>query len=177
MNICDFKVTISTYRHPPRADKVTKENPVMTGSTITHSHKTFELYFLISGNMVQLKPELQKLKVFDTGGELNVQKAFRVSFPSAANLLCFTYVEENIIRKYSSLNKESKNYTREIFVMRSRHVKVDFCLEQEFEEYNKKLSEIWRLRPNGVLFTNYIDQLKQKNIKGYILASISTRYL
>ena len=69
LNICDYNVTMATYKHPLLVAKTTNQHPVMIGPSIIHSSKTFESYFSLSSNMVRLEPSLQNFKVFGTDGE------------------------------------------------------------------------------------------------------------
>ena len=64
LNICDYNVTMTTYKHPLLVAKTTNQNPVMIGPSIIH-----ESYFSLSSNMVRLEPSLQNLKVFGPDGE------------------------------------------------------------------------------------------------------------
>ena len=102
-NICDYNVTISTYRHPLSTDKAIEEHPVLIGPSIIHWHKTFQSYFLLPSNMVWLKPSLQTIKTFGTDGESNVYKA---SFPNADHLLCFIHKWEDFINYMEKYKKQ-----------------------------------------------------------------------
>ena len=46
-NICDYNVTMTTYKHPLLVAKTINQHPVMIGPSIIHSSKTFESYFLL----------------------------------------------------------------------------------------------------------------------------------
>ena len=68
LNICDYNVTMTTYKHPLLVAKTTNQHPVLIWPSIIHSSKTFESYFSLSSNMVRLESSLQNLKVFGTDG-------------------------------------------------------------------------------------------------------------
>ena len=178
-NIYDYNVTISTYRHPLLIDKATEEHPVLAGPSIIHSHKTFQSYFLLSSNMVRLEPSLQNIKAFGTDGEPNVYNALKASFPNADHLLCFIHTEDNIIRKCVNLNIDSRIYSKEIFGVKSGNTKVkglvDCNSDEEFEREFLRLVEIWKERPRGEDFINYMKEHKKQLIKQCMLASTRER--
>ena len=174
-NICEYNVTISTYIHPLLIDKATKEHPVLRGPSITHSHKTFQSYLLLPSNMVQLEPSLQNIKAFRTDGEPNVYNALKASFPNADHLLSFIHTEDNVIKKCLNLNVDSRIYIKEIFGVKSGNTKVkglvDCNSDEEFERECLRLVEMWKERPKGEDFINYMKKHKKQLIKQCMLAS------
>ena len=62
-NICDYYVTVSTYKHSLLVKNGTNEHPVMLGPILIHSHKTFDSYFSLPSNLIRLKPSLVNLNL------------------------------------------------------------------------------------------------------------------
>ena len=65
-NICDYNITITTYRNPKLVVENSEVHPVMIGPVLIHSHKTYESYYTLPSNMLRLCPELKDLLVFGT---------------------------------------------------------------------------------------------------------------
>ena len=128
LNICDYNVTMTTYKHPLLVVKTTNQHPVMIGPSIIHSSKTFESYFSLSSNMVRLESSLQNLKVFGTDGEVNVYRSMQASFSNAKHLLCFIHAKDNIVKKCDSLGIEPKIYNNEIFGVKVGEIKIQGLL-------------------------------------------------
>ena len=87
-NICDYNVTITTYRHPLLLVKNHNIHPVMLGPIPVHRNKSLESFFTLSSTLIRLRPSYTSLKAFGTDGELNVYSAFKSCFNKAQHLLC-----------------------------------------------------------------------------------------
>ena len=109
LNICDYNVTITTYRHPLLLDKNDDIHPVMLGPILIHTNKSFESYFTLPRILIRLRPSYTSLKAFGTDGELNVYSAFKSCFNKAQHLLCWIHAKENIENKLSKLQFKDKN--------------------------------------------------------------------
>ena len=86
-NICNYYVTICTYKNTLLEVSGTDQSPVMIGPAITHAQKTFESYFTLPHNMLRHNRNIEQLKTFGTDAEVNVFQAFKACFPNADNLL------------------------------------------------------------------------------------------
>ena len=53
-NICDYNVTITTYRHPLLLVKNQDINPVMLGTILIHKNKSFESCFILPSTLIRL---------------------------------------------------------------------------------------------------------------------------
>ena len=178
-NICDYNVTISTYRHPLLISTESKQHPVMIGPTIIHCHKTFESYYTLPSNIIRFKPSTKNLKAFGTDDERNVYEAMKSCFSQADHLLCTIHMLDNIKSKCVDLKIDSTAFVAEIFGVKSGEVKVkgliDCVSDQEFEQEYKRLTKVWQTREKGEEFIKYIDVNKKEKMKTTMLASVRTR--
>ena len=160
-NICDYNVTISTYRHPLLISRESKQHPVMIGPTIIHCHKTFESYYTLPSNIIRFKPSTRKLKAFGTDDERNVYEAMKSCFSDADHLLCSIHMLDNIKSKCVDLKIDSAAFVSEIFGVKSGEVKVkglvDCVSDEEFEKEHERLTQIWKIREKGEEFCKYIN--------------------
>ena len=175
-NICDYNVTVTTYKHPLLVDKTTNHHPVMIGPSIIHSNKTFESYFSLSSNIVRLEPSLQNFKVFRIDGEVNVYRSMQASISNAEHLLCFIHAKDNIVKKCASLGIERKIYISEIFGVKVGETKIkgllDCTSKKDFEKQYQKLKKILETRPNGDKFVSYIERNKIQHFRDNMLAKV-----
>ncbi|XP_057311379.1 uncharacterized protein LOC130649165 [Hydractinia symbiolongicarpus] len=167
-NICDFNVTVTTYKHPLLVKNGTEEHPVMLGPTLIHSHKTFDSYYTLPSNLVRLKPSLAHLKAFGTDGEKNVYESLKSTFKEAKHLLCAIHMKDNILKKCADLGIASDLYIIEIFGKKVGNTKVKGlmdCDEKEFDETYEQLKSLWLRRKCGGEFVKYMDAYKKEDIK------------
>ena len=159
-NICDYNVTITTYRHPLLLVKNDNIHPVMLGPILIDTNKSFESYFTLPSTLIRLRPSYTSLKAFGTDGELNVYSAFKSCFNKAQHLLCWIHAKENIENKLSKLQVKDKNiYMEEIFGKTSGNIKIKGLLdcfeENEFLAEWKNLEEKWKKKEwKGISFLN-----------------------
>ena len=88
LNICDYNVTITTYRHPLLLVKNDNIHPVMLGPILIHTSESFESYFTLPSTLIRLRPSYTSLKASGSDGELNVYSAFKSCSNKAQHLLC-----------------------------------------------------------------------------------------
>ena len=153
-NICNYYVTICTYKNALLEVTGTDRSPVMIGHATTHAQKTFELYFTLSHNMLQHNRNIAQMKTFGTDAEVNNFQAFKACFPNADHLLCWIHSKDNVTRKLADLKlRFPKSYINEIFGEKSGNVEVKGLLDSESqEEYEsewKRLKKIWLNREKG----------------------------
>ena len=86
-NICNYYVTICTYKNTLLEVSGTDQSPVMIRPAITHAQKTLESYFTLPHNMLRHNRNIEQLKTFGTDAEVDVFQAFKACFPNADNLL------------------------------------------------------------------------------------------
>ena len=108
-NICEYSVTITTYRHPLLLVKNQDIYPVMLGPILIHTNNSFESYFTLPSTLIRLRPSYTSLKAFGTDGKLNVYSAFNSWFNKAQHLLYWIHTKENIENKLSKLQVKDKN--------------------------------------------------------------------
>ena len=181
LNICDYNVTITTYRHPLLLDKNDDIHPVMLGPILIHTNKSFESYFTLPRILIRLRPSYTSLKAFGTDGELNVYSAFKSCFNKAQNLLCWIHAKENIENKLSKLQVKDKNiYMEETFGKTSGNIKIKGLLdcfeENEFLAEWKNLVEKWKKRGvEGYHFLKYLTETKKDLMKSSMIVSVRKR--
>ncbi|XP_057300659.1 uncharacterized protein LOC130635160 [Hydractinia symbiolongicarpus] len=175
-NICDYNVTITTYKHLLLVKSNTEEHPVMIGPTIIHSHKTFDSYYTLPSNIVRFKPNAVNLKSFGTDEETNIHRAFTITFQKADHLLCSIHVKDNIVKQAKKLGMKENEVLWDIFGKISGETKikglVDCETEEEFEEMYEKISEKWKVKPNGPKFIEYFENFKKNSMKEKMLSSV-----
>ena len=88
-NICNYNLTITTYRHPLLLVQNDDIHPVMLGPILIHTNKSFESYFTLPSTLICLRPSYTSLKAFGTDGELNLYSAFKSCFKKAQHMLCW----------------------------------------------------------------------------------------
>ena len=119
-NICDYNVTITTYRHWLLLVKDQDIHPVMLGPVLICTNKS---YFTLPSTLIRLRPSYTSLKAFGTDKELNIYSAFKSCFNKAQNLLCWIHVKENIENKLSKIKVKDKNiYTWKKFL--EKHLEI-----------------------------------------------------
>ena len=101
-NICNYYVTICTYKNPLLEVSGTDRIPVMIGPAITHAQKTFESYFTIPHNMLRHNRNIVRLKTFGTDAEVNVFQGFKTCFSNADHLLWWIHSKDNVKRKLAT---------------------------------------------------------------------------
>ena len=134
-NICNYYVTICTYKNPLLEVSGTDRSTVMIGSAITHAQKTFESYFTLPRNVLRHNRNITQLKRFGTDAEVNVFQAFKTCFPNADHLFCWIHSKDNVKRKLADLKlRFTKSYISEIFGKKSGNLKVKGLLDSESQE-------------------------------------------
>ena len=83
-NICDYNVTITTYRDCLLLVKNQDIHPVMLGPVLIRTNKS---YFTLPSTLIRLRPSYTSLKAFGTDKELNIYSAFKSCFNKAQHLL------------------------------------------------------------------------------------------
>ena len=180
-NICDYNVTITTYRYPLPLIKNYDIHPIMLGPIQIHTNKSFESYFTLPSTLIRLRPSYTSLKAFGTDGELNVYSAFKSCFSKAQHLLCWIHAKENIENKLSKLQVKDKNiYMEEIFGKTSGNITLKGLLdcfeENEFLSEWKNLEEKWKKRGVEVYqFLKYLTETKKDLMKSSMIASVRKR--
>ena len=99
-NICDYNVTIITYRHPLLLVKNEEIHRVMLGPILQHTSNSFESYFALPSTLIRLRPSYTSLKAFGTDGMLNVYSTFKGCFNKAQHLLCWIHTKGNIEKNF-----------------------------------------------------------------------------
>ena len=114
-NICNYYVTIRTYKNPLLEVSGTNQSPVIIGPAITHAQKTFVSHFTSSHNMLRHNRNIAQLKMFGTDSEVNVFQVFKTFFPNTDHLLCWIHSKDNVKRKLADLKlRFTKSYINEI---------------------------------------------------------------
>ena len=133
--ICNYSVTICTYKNTLLEVSGTDRSTVMIGSAITHAQKTFESYFTLPRNVLRHNRNIAQLKRFGTDAEVNVFQAFKTCFPNVDHLFCWIHSKDNVKRKLADLKlRFTKSYISEIFGKKSGNLKVKGLLDSESEE-------------------------------------------
>ena len=180
-NLCDYNVTVTTYRHPMVTVKETGKHPVLLGPVLIHSHKTFDSYFTLPTTMLRLNPKLTSLKAFGTDGEKSLFESLKASFHQADHLLCWLHVKDNVQKKLAAIGvKDKGQYMREIFGQTAGDLKVrgllDCETDEEFEEEWKNLEMKWDERGmTGVTFKRYMVEHKKELMKKSMTAGVRRR--
>ena len=79
-NLGPFYVTPTTYHN------MLGNHPINSGPILIHQTKTFQPFHYFASTLIRLNPRLIHLKAFGTDGELELIKAFSISFPHAVHL-------------------------------------------------------------------------------------------
>ena len=163
-NICDYNLTITTYKHPLLVNSGSDENPVMLGPSLFHSHKTFDSYFTLPSNIIRFCPGTKNLKAFGSDGEKNVFETFQACFMNANHLLCSIHMKDNVIKKCASLGIDSTVYIEQIFgkkVGSEKFKGLMDCQDDEFDSCYEQLKEQWMNQNGGPQFVAYFDSFKR----------------
>ena len=166
-NICNYYVTIRTYKNPLLEVSGTNQSPVIIGPAITHAQKTFVSHFTSSHNMLRHNRNIAQLKMFGTDSEVNVFQVFKTFFPNTDHLLCWIHSKDNVKRKLADLKlRFTKSYINEIFGKKSGDVKVKGLLDsepqEEYESEWKRLEKIWLNREKrSDKFVSYLQKHKK----------------
>eukprot|EP00794_Sanderia_malayensis_P020728 gene20728-biopygen17111 len=179
-NMGKFYVTVTTYHHLMLHIKGTTTHPVFLGPCLLHTGKTFGTYFRLTSHMLELKPELRRIQVYGTDGEVNVSEPWKCCIPDGYHLLCDLHVRGNVESKLAEMrvDKEIKKlyvidiFGRDIGDKRKPGI-VDSWDGDEVEVKLQSLKEIWLKRhPKGEMFYNYFNVHKKGLIKSCMTAEI-----
>ena len=164
-NICNYYVTICTYKNPLLEVSEADRSPVRIGPAITHAQKTFQSYFKLPHNILH---NIAHFKTFGTDAEVDVFQAFKTCFPNADHLVYWIHSKDNVKRKLADLKlRFTKSYINKVFGEKSGNVKVKGLLDSESqEEYEsewKRLEKIWLNREKGSdKFVSYLRKHKKQ---------------
>ena len=132
-NICNYNVTITTYKHHLLYDIKSNRSPVILGPALIHSHRSHDSYYTLPSNICRFSKGLKKVFVIGSDDEPALYKPFLECFPNADHLLCTIHMKDDVKNacKNLDLQGESKNFIRDIFGVRDGDAKIKGLIDAE----------------------------------------------
>ena len=98
LNLGDFSVTPTVYRHLLIQDPHTQKSPLLLSPILVHNQKQFWNYNYFFSTLNGLKQKIAAVKAIGTDGEKSLADAGICNFPQAAHVCCFRHLQQNIER-------------------------------------------------------------------------------
>ena len=130
--------------------------------------------------MIRFRPDLSKIKVYGTDGEVNVSDPWKCCIPEGYHLLCDLHMKGNIESKLLELKVDrqcTKEYLKDIFGrdigdQREPGI-VDSWGPEEVDTKLTSLKDIWIKRhPKGEAFYRYFEVHKKELIKACMTSEV-----